>query len=135
VIGQLATTVEIEVPSGQVFRELADIERLAEWAPEFCTALRVGRTGWRILGPAGEFEAELIADERTGVILLEVREGSSAEAEMFTLWVAAAGEDRARVRLAPFVGTGRIASEVARRVFRALGAGLARLGERYSCLS
>lgn len=133
--GQPATTVEIEASSGRVFRELADIERLPVWAPEFCAALRIGRTGWRIVGAAGEFAAELIADERTGVILLQVREGNSAEAEVFTLWVAAAGADRTRVRLASFVGAGRLECEVSRRVFRALGAGLARLGGSYSCLS
>jgi len=135
VTAQPATTVEIEVPSAWVFRELADIERLTAWAPEFCAALGIGRRGWHVIGPAGEFGAELIADERTGVILLEVREGNTAEAEVFTLWVAAAGEDRARVRLALFVGTGRLGSDVARRVFRALEAGLARFGGRYSCLS
>ncbi len=130
-----ATTVDLAAPSARVFAELADIERWPEWAAEFCAEVRIGRAGWRITGAAGEFAVELKADERTGVILLEARERGARDAEVFALWVAATGEGRARVRLAPFVGTGRPESGPAGRVLRALGAGLARLGERYSCLS
>ncbi len=133
--GPVQVTVDIDAPVESVFCQLADIERLAEWAPAFCATIQVGRAGWRIVGAAGEFGVELIATERTGVILIEVQEPTSGPADVFTVWIAARAGGGTRVRLAPFLGSGRPGSDRARRVFPLLATGLAGLRERYSCLS
>ena len=46
----MEAALDIEAPSESVIRQLADIERLTEWVPEFRATMRVGRAGWRSFG-------------------------------------------------------------------------------------
>lgn len=46
----MEAALDIEAPSERVIRQLADIERLAEWVLEFGATMQVGRTGWRSIG-------------------------------------------------------------------------------------
>lgn len=61
-------SVVVAASRGAVFRYLADIERLPEWAPGFCERLAVTRRGWFALTALGEMFLELEADEHTGVV-------------------------------------------------------------------
>ena len=46
----MEAALDIEAPSESVIRQLADIERLAEWVPEFRATMQVRRAGWRSFG-------------------------------------------------------------------------------------
>jgi hypothetical protein len=46
----MEAALDIEAPSESVIRQLADIERLAEWVLEFRATMQVRRAGWRSFG-------------------------------------------------------------------------------------
>lgn len=48
----MEAALDIEAPSESVIRQLADIERLAEWVPKFRATMKVRRAGWRSFGGA-----------------------------------------------------------------------------------
>jgi len=48
--GPMDAALDIEAPSERVIRQLADIERLAEWVLEFRATMQVRRAGWRSFG-------------------------------------------------------------------------------------
>jgi hypothetical protein len=61
-------TAVLEAPRDSVFRYLADIENLPEWATEFARELKHENGDYKVVNNLGEFYFEIRADERTGVI-------------------------------------------------------------------
>jgi hypothetical protein len=64
---QTVTTV-LTAAQPSVFRYLADIEHLPEWATEFARELRREGEDYRVVNGLGEFYFRIVADETTGVI-------------------------------------------------------------------
>jgi hypothetical protein len=64
---ETVTTV-LSAPQPAVFRYVADIERLPEWATEFARELRREGEDYRVVNGLGEFYFRIDADESTGVI-------------------------------------------------------------------
>jgi hypothetical protein len=61
-------TAIFEAPRDQVFRYLAEIENLPEWATEFARELKRENGDYKVVNNLGEFYFDIRADERTGVI-------------------------------------------------------------------
>jgi hypothetical protein len=64
---ETVTTV-LSAPQPAVYRYLADIEHLPEWATEFARELRREGEDYRVVNGLGEFYFRIDADEATGVI-------------------------------------------------------------------
>jgi len=61
-------TTVLTAPQQEVFRYLADIERLPEWATEFARELRRDGADYKVVNGLGEFFFRIEADPATGVI-------------------------------------------------------------------
>ena len=61
-------TTVLPAPKERVFRYLADIENLPEWATEFARELKVVDGRHKVVNGLGELFFELRADEESGVI-------------------------------------------------------------------
>jgi hypothetical protein len=61
-------TTVLEAPQQEVFKYLADIERLPEWATEFARQLRREGDDYKVVNGLGEFFFSIEADSATGVI-------------------------------------------------------------------
>jgi hypothetical protein len=61
-------TTVLSAPQPAVFRYLADIEHLPEWATEFARELRRDGDDYTVVNGLGEFFFRIDADEDTGVI-------------------------------------------------------------------
>jgi hypothetical protein len=70
-------TTVLDAPQPEVFRYMADIEHLPEWATEFARELRRDGDGYKVLNGLGEFVFKIEADAETGVI--DMFAGPSAE--------------------------------------------------------
>lgn len=64
--------VALPVAAAPAFRALADIENLPRWAGEFCDRLEISAHGWRGWTACGDLFLELVADERTGVVDIQI---------------------------------------------------------------
>jgi hypothetical protein len=61
-------TAVLDAPREQVFRYLADVENLPEWATEFARELRFEDGKTKVVNGLGEFYFSIEADPDTGVI-------------------------------------------------------------------
>jgi hypothetical protein len=71
-------TAVLTAPRESVFRYLADVDNLPEWATEFARELKVVDGRHKVVNGLGEFFFEIRADERTGVI--DMHAGPSEDA-------------------------------------------------------
>jgi len=83
------TAVALAAPRAAVFRLLADIEALPQWAAPFCE--RVDLTGgrWVALTMLGELECTLAADEAAGAVVLRFGSGAGLPESVVPLRVVA----------------------------------------------
>jgi hypothetical protein len=63
-----SVTATFRAPREEVFRYLADVERLPEWATEFARELKVVDGRHKVVNGLGEFFFEIRADQESGVI-------------------------------------------------------------------
>jgi hypothetical protein len=63
-----SVTATFRAPREEVFRYLADVERLPEWATEFARELKVVDGRHKVVNGLGEFFFEIRADKESGVI-------------------------------------------------------------------
>lgn len=61
-------TTVVDAPQPEVFRYMADIDNLPQWATEFAGELKREGDAYKVINGLGEFYFEIHADERTGVI-------------------------------------------------------------------
>jgi hypothetical protein len=61
-------TTVLDAPQPEVFRYMAEIEHLPEWATEFARELRRDGDDYKVVNGLGEFVFRIEADEDTGVI-------------------------------------------------------------------
>jgi hypothetical protein len=61
-------TAVLDAPRDQVFRYLADVKNLPEWATEFARELRFEDGKAKVVNGLGEFSFSIEADPDTGVI-------------------------------------------------------------------
>jgi hypothetical protein len=61
-------TAVLAAPRKRVFRYLADVDNLPEWATEFARELKIVDGRRKVVNGLGEFFFEIHADEQTGVI-------------------------------------------------------------------
>jgi hypothetical protein len=61
-------TAVLDAPREEVFRYLADVENLPDWATEFARELRFEDGKAKVVNGLGEFFFSIVADPDTGVI-------------------------------------------------------------------
>lgn len=83
-IRTIAVTVTAERDA--VFGFLADIENLPKWAGDFCERVELRRNGWLAYTSLGDMMVAAEADDRTGVIDLQI-EPSADQSGWFLLRV------------------------------------------------
>jgi uncharacterized protein YndB with AHSA1/START domain len=71
-------TTVLAAPRERVFRYLADVKNLPEWATEFARELKVVDGRQKVVNGLGEFFFEIRTDEETGVI--DMLAGPTADA-------------------------------------------------------
>ncbi len=122
-------TLAVAAPRSEIFKLLADVEKLPAWAGGFCEWIELHRGGWRAFTSLGELAVEARVNDAAGRIELQFDHVSGPTISV-PIQVRSDGENGSLVNAICTQPAG-LSDEHYARLFKSLIAGLRELAERF----